>query len=50
MFENSDTFSTTTATIESYWLAFGLTWRFGRGACERLPVPDHWSGDAYCEE
>jgi long-chain fatty acid transport protein len=50
MFENSDTFSTTTATIESYWLAVGLTWRFGRGACERLPVPDHWCGDAYCDE
>ncbi len=50
MFENSDTFSTTTASIEGYWLAIGLTWRFGRGACERLPVPDHWCGDAYCEE
>lgn len=23
----------TTTSIESYWLAFGLTWRFGRGSC-----------------
>lgn len=42
--------SLTSADLESYWVAFGLTWRFGRGACERLPVPDHWCGDAYCEE
>ncbi|MCG8584040.1 MAG: outer membrane protein transport protein [Pirellulales bacterium] len=41
--------SLTTIDLESYWLAFGITWRFGRGACERLPVPDHWCGGAYCE-
>jgi len=29
-------------TVESYWVALGMTWRFGRGACERLPVPDRW--------
>jgi long-chain fatty acid transport protein len=34
----------TTTSIESYWLAAGLTWRFGRGACcQRLPPPDRWS-------
>lgn len=33
----------TTTSIESYWLGFGLTWRFGRGSCCRHPpVPDHW--------
>lgn len=32
----------TRTTIESYWLGVGLTWRFGRGACERLPAPDSW--------
>lgn len=49
MFKNSETFSTTTADIQGYWVAMGLTWRFGRGACEPLPVPEHWCGDAYCE-
>jgi len=33
----------TTTSIESYWIGVGLTWRFGRGACERLPAPDHWT-------
>jgi long-chain fatty acid transport protein len=32
----------TTTSIESYWIGLGLTWRFGRGACERLPAPDSW--------
>jgi len=32
----------TTTSIEGYWLGAGLTWRFGRGACERLPAPDSW--------
>jgi long-chain fatty acid transport protein len=44
MFENTDQFSTTIATVESYWAGVGLTWRFGRGACERLPAPDQWGG------
>jgi long-chain fatty acid transport protein len=34
----------TLTTIESYWLGVGMTWRFGRGACERLPAPDSWCG------
>jgi long-chain fatty acid transport protein len=29
-------------SVESYWVSFGMTWRFGRGACEKLPVPDRW--------
>ncbi len=48
MFENTDQFASTIARVESYWLGFGLTWRFGRGACERLPVPDEW-GCGCCE-
>lgn len=32
----------TTTSIESYWLGLGLTWRFGRGACEQLPAPESW--------
>ena len=34
MFEESQTFGVTTATVESYWVGTGFTWRFGRGACE----------------
>jgi long-chain fatty acid transport protein len=33
MLEASDTLGTTTATLSSYWVGAGLTWRFGRGAC-----------------
>jgi long-chain fatty acid transport protein len=33
----------TTTSIESYWIGFGLTWRFGRGAVTNLPVPDSWN-------
>ena len=32
----------TTTSIESYWVGLGLTWRFGRGSCCRLPAPDSW--------
>lgn len=42
MFDTSDRFSTTTASVASYWLGAGLTWRFGRGAyCESCP-PSRW--------
>jgi len=33
----------TTTSIESYWIGFGLTWRFGRGAVVSLPAPDSWN-------
>jgi long-chain fatty acid transport protein len=33
----------TTTSIESYWIGFGLTWRFGRGAVTSLPAPDSWN-------
>lgn len=42
MFHNSDQLADTLAAVESYWLGAGITWRFGRGACERLPVPNEW--------
>jgi long-chain fatty acid transport protein len=29
MFEESQTFGITTATVESYWIGSGITWRFG---------------------
>ncbi|MFV2067943.1 MAG: OmpP1/FadL family transporter [Pirellulales bacterium] len=36
MFEASQDFAggSVTASLESYWVGAGLTWRFGRGACE----------------
>jgi len=34
----------TSTSVASYWVGFGLTWRFGRGACCRLPVPNDWGG------
>lgn len=33
MFEESQTFGITTASVESYWIGSGITWRFGRGSC-----------------
>jgi long-chain fatty acid transport protein len=33
----------TTSSLESYWLAAGLTWRFRRGACERVCAPETFS-------
>jgi len=43
MFEASQSFGPNSfASVESYWVGFGVTWRFGRGACQRLPVPDRW--------
>ena len=42
MFDANDQFGLSAASAESYWVAFGMTWRFGRGACERLPIPNRW--------
>jgi long-chain fatty acid transport protein len=43
MFRDADQLGDfTTTSIESYWIGVGITWRFGRGACERLPAPDRW--------
>ena len=30
------------AELESYWVGVGLPWRFGRGSCCRLLVPEPW--------
>lgn len=42
MFFADDQFGQSAASVESYWIAFGLTWRFQRGADECLPVADRW--------
>ncbi|MAR13860.1 MAG: hypothetical protein CL681_28285 [Blastopirellula sp.] len=34
MFEATETFGVTTASLKGYWLGTGLTWHFGRGAAE----------------
>ncbi len=34
-----------TTSIASYWLGGGMTWRFGRGLCDRLNIPNHWCND-----
>ena len=41
-FNERQAFGDTTAAIESYWVGFGLTWRFRRGGCSHLRVPDQW--------
>ena len=38
----------TSSNLESYWIGAGITWRFGRGACERLPIADDWCDDCGC--
>jgi long-chain fatty acid transport protein len=38
----------TQSSLESYWLAFGLTWRFRRGSCDRVCVPDTFSQQKDC--
>ena len=43
MFHASEDFGAfTSADVEAYWIGAGVTWRFGRGSCCRLPVPDEW--------
>jgi hypothetical protein len=42
MFDDSRSFGDTTVSIESYWVGFGTTWRFGRGACGSDRVKDQW--------
>jgi long-chain fatty acid transport protein len=32
----------TSTSIASYWIGAGLTWRFGRGSCDRLNIPNQW--------
>lgn len=33
----------TQTSIESYWVGFGLTWRFGRGHCDPSIAPSSWT-------
>jgi len=42
MFEDSERFGASAASVESYWLGAGLTWRFGRGSCCDEVAPNCW--------
>ena len=43
MFRDSEQLGNFTSTsIASYWLGGGMTWRFGRGSCDRLNTPNQW--------
>jgi long-chain fatty acid transport protein len=42
MFRESQTFGTSTGSVEGYWVGFGTTWRFGRGGCRHISAPDNW--------
>ena len=42
MFYDSQRFGASAASLESYWIGAGLTWRFGRGSCHGTSAPDSW--------
>ena len=43
MFRDSEQLGNFTSTsIASYWLGGGMTWRFGRGSCDRRNTPNQW--------
>lgn len=42
MFEETEQYGLTSASVASYWVGFGTTWRFGRGACGHVCAPDRW--------
>lgn len=43
MFGSSERFGAfTSSDLESYWIGSGITWRFGRGHCCDLGIPDDW--------
>lgn len=41
-FNQSQAFEFSSASVESYWVGFGTTWRFGRGGCKHVSAPDSW--------
>ncbi len=44
MFENTEQLGEfTSVSLASYWIGTGLTWRFGRGGCNRNSTPHQWS-------
>ncbi len=48
MLEDTESLGEFTRTsIESYWIGFGLTWRFGRGACGPIAAPICWCANGF---
>jgi long-chain fatty acid transport protein len=42
MFDTTQRFTFSDASVESYWVGFGTTWRFGRGGCKHVDAPNYW--------
>jgi long-chain fatty acid transport protein len=42
MFNETEQFGLTSASVESYWVGFGMTWRFRRGATGGVSAPNQW--------
>lgn len=42
MFYDSQQLGASGASLESYWIGAGITWRFGRGSCHGTSAPDAW--------
>lgn len=42
MFNETRDFGDTAVSAESYWIGFGTSWRFGRGGCKHLCIPNQW--------
>lgn len=40
----------TSTSVASYWIGGGMTWRFGRGSCDRLKIPNQWCNNSLVAE
>ena len=41
MFDDLKNYGNSSVSVESYWVGFGSTWRFGRGGCGQC-IPNKW--------
>ena len=42
-FRGTQQFGLSSGSVESYWVGFGTTWRFGRGGCQHVCATNHCS-------
>jgi long-chain fatty acid transport protein len=42
-FRATQQFGLSSGSVESYWVGFGTTWRFGRGGCQHVCATNHCS-------
>ena len=40
----------TSTSVASYWIGGGMTWRFGRGSCDKLKIPNQWCNNSLVAE